>query len=149
MRSLPLAAAVGLLALGGLTPAHAVAPAHASAPAHAADTAAPAHAAAPAPKRGLFLTVSGAENTWVRGVLLHCVPEPAGAHPRAAEACEALALARGDFDELPDDPRACTKEFDPVTATATGSYDGKAISWHKTYPNACALAADTGVVFRF
>ncbi|MFD6431805.1 SSI family serine proteinase inhibitor [Streptomyces venezuelae] len=142
MRSLPLAAA-GLLAIGGLTPAHAVAPAHDPAPAHAADT------AAPAPKRGLFLTVSGAENTWVRGVLLHCVPEPAGAHPQAAEACEAVALAGGDFDELPDDPRACTKEFDPVTATATGTHDGKPISWHKTYPNACALEADTGVVFRF
>lgn len=140
MRSLPLVAATALLALGGLTPAHAVG---APAPAHAADP------AAPAPKRGLFLTVSGAENTWVRGVLLHCVPEPAGAHPQAAMACGAVALAKGDFDRLPDDPHACTKEFDPVTATANGSYRGKEVTWRKTYPNACALDADTGHVFRF
>ncbi|MFI7322963.1 SSI family serine proteinase inhibitor [Streptomyces venezuelae] len=138
MRSLPLAAATALLALGGLAPAHATGPA-----AQAADP------AAPAPKRGLFLTVSGAENTWVRGVLLHCSPEPAGAHPQPAMACGAVARAKGDFDDLPDDPHACTKEYDPVTATATGSYKGKAVHWRKTYPNACALDADTGHVFRF
>ncbi|WAL93460.1 SSI family serine proteinase inhibitor [Streptomyces sp. Je 1-369] len=131
MRSFPLAAAAALVALGGLAPAQA------------------AETAAPATKRGLFLTVSGAENTWTRGVLLRCVPEPAGAHPQAARACEAVAAAGGDFDGLPDDPHACTKEFDPVTATATGSYKGKAVKWHKTYPNACALDADTGHVFRF
>ncbi|WP_055568083.1 SSI family serine proteinase inhibitor [Streptomyces atriruber] len=130
MRSLSLAAAA-LITLGGAAPAHA-----------AADP-------VPTPKRGLFLTVSGAENTWIRGVLLHCAPEPSGAHPQAAKACEAIARAGGDFDALPDDPHACTKEFDPVTATVTGSYEGRAIDWRKTYPNACAMDVDTGYVFRF
>ncbi|MFD4630913.1 SSI family serine proteinase inhibitor [Streptomyces sp. NPDC058284] len=111
----------------------------------------PAHAAqeAPTPDRGLLLTVSGDENTWVRGVLLRCAPDPSGHHPRAAEACAAIAQARGDFDALAKDPHACTKEFEPVTATATGTYRGRTVGWHKTYPNACALDADTGHVFRF
>ncbi|MET8690348.1 SSI family serine proteinase inhibitor [Streptomyces sp. NPDC004732] len=132
MRSLPVAAAA-LIALGGLTPAHAADPAPTPKD----------------PKGGLFLTVSGADNTWIRGVLLRCAPEPSGAHPQAAKACEAIAQAGGDFNALPDDPHACTKEFDPVTATVTGSYEGRAISWHKTYPNACTMDADTGYVFRF
>ncbi|MGI5400524.1 SSI family serine proteinase inhibitor [Streptomyces sp. CA-135486] len=115
-----------------------------------AATAVPAHAVgdAPAP-RGLFLTVSGSENTWVRGLLLHCPPKPGGAHPYAAAACGALAAARGDLDRLPGDPHACTEEFDPVTAGATGTWRGRMTAWHKTYANACALDAATGEVFRF
>lgn len=111
----------------------------------------PAHAAEgiPAPKGGLFLTVSGADNTWIRGVLLRCTPEPAGHHPQAAQACAAIEEAAGDFDALADDPHACTKEFDPVTVSAKGVYQGQVISWHKTYPNVCTMDADTGYVFRF
>ncbi|WP_069884496.1 SSI family serine proteinase inhibitor [Streptomyces luteocolor] len=110
-----------------------------------------AHAAQeiPTPQRGLFLTVSGSDNTWIRGVLLHCEPEPSGHHPQAAKACEALAEAGGDLDALPEDPHACTKEFDPVTVSVTGTYQGRTIGWHKTYPNACTMDADTGYVFRF
>ncbi|WP_405809770.1 subtilase-type protease inhibitor [Streptomyces sp. NBC_00210] len=110
----------------------------------------PAHAVGdePAP-RGLFLTVSGSENTWVRGVLLHCSPEPGGAHPDPAAACSALAAARGDLDRLPGDPHPCTEEFDPVTVDATGTWRGRMTAWHKTYANACALDAATGEVFRF
>ncbi|QEV16382.1 SSI family serine proteinase inhibitor [Streptomyces alboniger] len=115
----------------------------AAVPAHAADE-------APTPRqRGLFLTVSGSENTWMRGVLLRCRPEPTGPHPQAAEACAAIARAKGNFDKLADDPRMCTKEFDPVTVTASGTYRKRVISWQKTYPNACAMGADTGHVFRF
>ncbi|MFK4069722.1 SSI family serine proteinase inhibitor [Streptomyces sp. NPDC029674] len=129
MRPFTLAAAA-LLSLGAI------------APAQAADT-------APAPKRGLFLSVSGAENAWIRGVLLHCEPGPRGAHPQADRACAAIARARGDFDALPDDPHACTKEYEPVLVNVTGSYKGRKVAWRKTYPNACALDADTGYVFRF
>lgn len=113
--------------------------------------AAPAHAVgdAPAPRRGLFLTVSGDERTWTRGVLLQCTPLPAGPHPEAAAACLALDVARGDLDRLAGDPHGCTKEYDPVTVGATGSWRGRPTAWHKTYANACELDAATGVVFRF
>ncbi|MEW2636122.1 SSI family serine proteinase inhibitor [Streptomyces sp. NPDC048389] len=102
-----------------------------------------------APKRGLFLTVSGAENTWIRGVLLHCSPVPAGPHPEAAAACAALDTAGGDLDRLPGDRQPCTHAFDPVTVSATGAWRGRPTAWHKTFANACELAVETGAVFRF
>ncbi|MER5886514.1 SSI family serine proteinase inhibitor [Streptomyces sp. NPDC001941] len=111
----------------------------------------PAHADAESPPkpRGLFLTVSGAENTWIRGVLLWCAPEPGGPHPDAAGACRALAAAGGVLDKLPQDPHPCTKQYEPVTASATGTYQGRPVAWHRTFPNACTLDAATGAVFRF
>ncbi|MGV9881635.1 SSI family serine proteinase inhibitor [Streptomyces sp. NPDC003006] len=124
-------AAAALIALGATVPAHAADDAHT-----------PRHP-------GLFLTVSGAENSWMRGVLLRCEPAPSGHHPHAAKACAAIAGAKGNFDHLADDPHVCTKEYDPVTVTATGSHQNRSISWHKTYPNACTLDSDTGHVFRF
>ncbi|MFI8931088.1 subtilase-type protease inhibitor [Streptomyces sp. NPDC053474] len=99
--------------------------------------------------RGLFLTLSGDQNTWIRGVLLRCAPEPSGHHPFAREACAELDRAGGDFDELPHEDRICTKEFDPVTVGATGTFRGRPVAWHKTYGNACELEASTGHVFRF
>jgi hypothetical protein len=103
----------------------------------------------PEPKRGLFLTVSGAENTWIRGVLLHCSPVPAGPHPEAAAACAALDAAGGDLDRLPGDRSPCTNQYDPVTVSATGAWRGRPTAWHKTFANACELAVHTGAVFRF
>ncbi|MEV5610106.1 SSI family serine proteinase inhibitor [Streptomyces sp. NPDC052225] len=130
MRSLPLAAAA-LLSL-------------------AVAVAAPAHAASdPTPQRGLLLTVSGDENTWIRGVLLRCAPEPSGHHPYAGAACAELDAAGGDLDALEGTDRVCTKEFAPVTVGATCTHRGKVIAWHKTYANACTMDAATGHVFRF
>ncbi|MGN9794567.1 SSI family serine proteinase inhibitor [Streptomyces sp. OZ13] len=107
--------------------------------------------AAPAakPSRGLFLTLSGSENTWIRGVLLHCSPVPAGPHPEAAAACAALDAARGDLDRLSGERHPCTKQYDPVTVSATGAWRGRPTAWHKTFANACELAVATGAVFRF
>lgn len=102
----------------------------------------------PSRRRGLFLTVAGEGNTWVRGVLLDC-PTGTGTHPDGARACAALQRARGDLDALPVDRHACTKEYDPVTATATGTWRGTPVAWHKTFPNACALDTATGPLFRF
>ncbi|MFI6287848.1 SSI family serine proteinase inhibitor [Streptomyces sp. NPDC051018] len=104
----------------------------------------------PAPSGGaLFLTVTGSEGDWTRGVRLRCAPEPAGPHPDAAGACAAIAAAGGDLDRLPADPHPCTKRFDPVTARATGDGRDRTAEWTRTYPNACALDAATGAVFRF
>ncbi|MBM9622941.1 SSI family serine proteinase inhibitor [Streptomyces zhihengii] len=135
-------AAVALLAVAAAVPAAAASP--------APDTVAAAPAAEkPAPPRGLFLTVSGAENSWIRGVLLHCSPEPSGPHPDAAGACAALDEARGDLDLLSGDPHPCTKQYDPVTVSATGAWRGRPTAWHKTFANACELSTATGALFRF
>ncbi|WP_187283418.1 SSI family serine proteinase inhibitor [Streptomyces sp. t39] len=135
-------AATALLAVAAAVPAAAASP--------APDTAAAVSAAEkPAPPRGLFLTVSGAESSWIRGVLLHCSPEPSGPHPDAAGACAALDAARGDLDRLSGDPHPCTKQYDPVTVSATGAWRGRPTAWHKTFANACELSTATGALFRF
>ncbi|MFD4762192.1 SSI family serine proteinase inhibitor [Streptomyces sp. NPDC058439] len=115
----------------------------------AAVPAAAARSDDPVPDRGLFLTVSGSENTWIRGVALFCPPAPDAHHPEAAAACAAMDEAAGDPDNLPGDPHPCSQEYDPVTATVTGKRDGRPVSWQKTFPNACVMEAATGPVFRF
>ncbi|WP_327366010.1 SSI family serine proteinase inhibitor [Streptomyces sp. NBC_01217] len=103
----------------------------------------------PMEDRGLFLTVSGSDNTWIRGVRLLCPAAPGAHHPHAAAACAAIDEAGGDMDRLPGDPHLCTMELDPVTATATGTWNGRAVNWQHTFGNACELEAATGVVARF
>ncbi|CAM5306807.1 hypothetical protein GCM10010329_60420 [Streptomyces spiroverticillatus] len=103
----------------------------------------------PTPKRGLLLTVSGAQDTWIRGVSLHCSAPVGGGHPQPREACDDLTWARGSFDALPGNPHPCTKQYDPVTATADGTWRGQPVHWKKTFGNACELDAATGPVFRF
>ncbi|RVU23797.1 protease inhibitor SIL-V5 [Streptomyces antnestii] len=129
MRSLVLAAAA-LTALA------------AAGPARAADTDPPAPDA-------LFLTVSGDQGGWMRGELLRCDPAPWGHHAHAAGACAALDAAQGDLDALPPAQEMCTQVYAPVTVSATGTYRGRAVNWHKTFANACTMSASTGDVFRF
>ncbi|PRH76280.1 protease inhibitor SIL-V5 [Streptomyces solincola] len=105
--------------------------------------------AAPAAGSGLFLTVSGADESWIRGVRLHCAPTPSGPHPEAKAACAALESARGDLDKLTSEERPCTKRFDPVSVRAAGEWQGKAVDWRKSYGNACLLDTATGALFRF
>ncbi|MGW5865042.1 SSI family serine proteinase inhibitor [Streptomyces sp. NPDC055239] len=115
----------------------------AAAPAHAADETAPARSS------GVFLTVTGDDNAWVRGVLLDCVTQKPAHHPHMAEACAAIDAAGGDFDALPAKKGICTKQYAPVTVSATGTHRGKPVSWQKTYGNACEMGFSTGAVFRF
>ncbi|MEV0122426.1 SSI family serine proteinase inhibitor [Streptomyces sp. NPDC050703] len=136
MRPLTVAVAA-LVALGVSVPAQA-----AGAPTRAA-------ASDAAAKSGLFLTVAESDDTWIRGVLLHCEPKPAGRHPHAALACAEIGRAAGDLDALPPVKRPCTKKYDPVTASAHGSHEGRGVSWVKVFPNRCELEAATGSVFRF
>ncbi|MFI7102201.1 SSI family serine proteinase inhibitor [Streptomyces sp. NPDC050161] len=110
--------------------------------------AAPADAAEPRANEGLFLTISGAEDTWIRGVLLRC-PDTTGHHPHHDAACSELTWARGDLDALRGEQHACTKEYDPVTVAARGTWRGALVEWHRTFANACTMDAATGSVFRF
>lgn len=114
-----------------------------AAPAHAADETAPERPS------GVFLTVTGQDNTWVRGVLLDCATQRPGHHPHAAEACAAIDEAHADFDALPAQSGICTKQYAPVTVSATGVHRGRTVSWHKTYGNTCEMGYSTGAVFRF
>ncbi|OKK03872.1 hypothetical protein AMK26_17560 [Streptomyces sp. CB03234] len=109
----------------------------------------PVHADTHERDHGLFLTVSGGDQSWIRGVRLRCSPRPAGPHPHAEGACAALDTARGNLDRLRGDQHPCTKRFDPVTARAVGEWHGLRLDWRKTYPNACVLDTETGPVFRF
>ncbi|MFB6435416.1 SSI family serine proteinase inhibitor [Streptomyces sp. NPDC056411] len=102
----------------------------------------------PTADQGLLLTVSGSRNTWIRGVRLSC-PDIHGRHPHALAACDALTWARGDLDALPGDPHTCTKQYDPVTVSATGTWRGGPVNWHKEFANACMMDSATGPVFRF
>jgi hypothetical protein len=108
-----------------------------------------AGATEPVPRDSLFLTVSGAGDTWTRGVRLECTPRPAGHHPYAAESCAALRAADGDLDALAGQPWGCTDQHDPVTATAHGTFGTRAVNWRKTFPNSCRMESATGDVFRF
>ncbi|GAA5077186.1 SSI family serine proteinase inhibitor [Nocardia iowensis] len=100
-------------------------------------------------KTTLDLTVSAGESPGVNPtrVTLTCDP-PGGSHTDAAAACVALAAAGGDFDKLVGDPVAvCAQIYDPVTATATGTWQGKTIKWEKQFGNTCELRAKTTPVF--
>ncbi|MFI6061252.1 SSI family serine proteinase inhibitor [Streptomyces sp. NPDC051286] len=104
---------------------------------------------ADAQESSLFLTVSGSENTWIRGIVLQCPPTFTSHHPKAAEACAALNETGGNLDELPGNPHPCLLIHDPVTVTAQGTYSGTTVDWRRSYPNACVMGASAGPVFDF
>ncbi|MET8327550.1 SSI family serine proteinase inhibitor [Streptomyces sp. NPDC005181] len=126
------------LAAASLTAAALAAPVLMSPPAHAES-------------RGaiLFLTVSGSDNTWIRGIGLQCPASSQSIYPKAAQACAALDKAEGDFNRLPGNPQLCPMIYDPVTVTAHGTYNGHRVNWQRTYPSACAMEAAAGPVFGF
>lgn len=72
-----------------------------------------------------------------------------GSHPRAAAACADLTRSNGNFTQLPGDPDnpGCPRDYQPVTVTARGHWQGKAIKFVHTYANQCVLSALTGPVF--
>lgn len=105
----------------------------------------------PARGRSLVLSFAYGEKPVpvARHALLACDP-PRGTHPDAAGACAALIPVRGNpaaLTPLPD--VVCTMQYDPVTVTAAGTWDGRFIRFERTYGNACSLYAATGPVFAF
>ncbi|MFF8607764.1 subtilase-type protease inhibitor [Streptomyces sp. NPDC015346] len=97
------------------------------------------------PPSAIVLTVgqgeSAATATVQRAVTLECAPLPGGSHPSPAEACAELAAADGDLARLAALPadRPCTREWDPVTVTGDGVWEGRRISWSATYGNPCEM----------
>ncbi|MEU2423373.1 subtilase-type protease inhibitor [Streptomyces sp. NPDC007851] len=85
-----------------------------------------------------------------RAVTLTCAPAPSGTHPAAAQACAELRGAGGDFDALA--PRSdvwCTKLYDPVVVTVEGVWQGKRVSYERSFGNACMRDAYGASVFAF
>jgi hypothetical protein len=81
-------------------------------------------------------------------VRLQCHP-PGGSHPKPRLACRAVASAAGDFDNLPGpaEPIFCNLIYQPVIASARGTWNGASVRWQKKFGNRCELHAKTDAVF--
>ncbi len=103
--------------------------------------------AAAAPETFLVLGVSG--DGHAQFVTLHCDPA-SGTHPHADATCRALLASGGDINKLAGQPDTlCPDIYDPVTATASGHYQGAQMIFQRTYPNHCELATKTAPLFQF
>ncbi|MFD6414859.1 subtilase-type protease inhibitor [Streptomyces sp. NPDC060194] len=78
-----------------------------------------------------------------RAVTLSCAPRATGTHPDPQAACSELRSVQGRLASLvAESPtRMCTRQFDPVTVTADGVWDGRRVNWSASFGNACELAA--------
>ena len=109
------------------------------------------------PPSALVLTIGAGETadtaTVVRAVTLSCAPTPSGSHPDPKAACAQLSAVDGDFTDLAAEAptRACTRQWQPVTITGDGVWQGKRVSWSAMYANSCEMrsAMTEGPVFAF
>ncbi|MFD4623745.1 protease inhibitor [Streptomyces sp. NPDC058475] len=119
-----------------------------------------AHAAPSPGSAGLYapsalvLTVghgqSAATVTPERAVTLNCAPTASGTHPAAAPACAELRGTGGDFNALTVQQGVfCTKLFDPVVVTVDGVWQGKRVSYERTFANECVKNSYGMTVFAF
>ncbi|MFI9767882.1 SSI family serine proteinase inhibitor [Streptomyces sp. NPDC052415] len=93
----------------------------------------------------LTLTTGDAHSSRTRGALLMC-DMPQG-HARAAEACAALAAVDGAIDRIAQRDAICPMVYAPVTARASGRWNGRPVEFQRLFGNACELTARTGAVF--
>ncbi|MBO2449439.1 hypothetical protein J4573_20220 [Actinomadura barringtoniae] len=88
---------------------------------------------------------SFSENTAT--VMLQCSPD-SGDHPKARDACAAITKAGGEFEAM-NGSGICTREYAPITVAALGTWDGRQVSFSKSYANRCEMRNATGAVFAF
>ncbi|MGW2645668.1 subtilase-type protease inhibitor [Streptomyces sp. NPDC001393] len=85
-----------------------------------------------------------------RAVTLTCAPTASGTHPAAAAACAELRGTGGDFGALkPADDVWCNMLYDPVVVTVQGVWQGKRVSYERTFGNTCVRDSVGGGVFAF
>ncbi|WP_329561815.1 SSI family serine proteinase inhibitor [Kitasatospora sp. NBC_01266] len=97
----------------------------------------------------LRLTIRADTTGASRVVELLCDPTR-GDHPRAQEACDAIAAANGDLDQLHGTPGVlCDDLYQPVTADAAGFWQGQRVNWQHHFANPCGLHTRTDPVFHF
>ncbi|WP_210587220.1 protease inhibitor [Streptomyces sp. GESEQ-35] len=93
---------------------------------------------------------SAATVTPERAVTLTCAPTASGTHPVADGACAELRGAGGDFDALTTRAGVlCTKQYDPVLVTVDGVWQGKRVSYERTFSNECVKNSYGTSVFTF
>ncbi|MFE9020871.1 protease inhibitor [Streptomyces sp. NPDC007808] len=117
----------------------------------ATPNAAPASLYAPS---ALVLTVAHGEDaamtTPVRAVTLSCAPTPSGTHPAPGAACAELRGVGGDFNALKSrDGVLCTKQYDPVVVTVDGVWQGRRVSYERTFANECVKGSYATSLFAF
>ncbi|MGW6905083.1 MULTISPECIES: protease inhibitor [unclassified Streptomyces] len=117
----------------------------------AAQDATPASLYAPS---ALVLTLANGDSatvtTPVRAVTLSCAPTASGTHPDAMSACVELRGVGGDFDALrARDGVLCTKQYDPVIVTVDGVWQGKRVSYERTFANECVKGSYGTSLFAF
>ncbi|MEU3449715.1 subtilase-type protease inhibitor [Streptomyces thermolilacinus] len=85
----------------------------------------------------------------VREVTLTCSPTVSGTHPDAKSACTELRRVQGDFDALRANPGVmCPMYYDPVVVTVSGVWEGRSVSYERTFGNQC-VKNTYGSVFAF
>jgi hypothetical protein len=78
---------------------------------------------------------------------LTCPPTDAS-HPNPAAACQQLNQADGWIDGIPEESGSCTREFEPVIVTASGTWNGEPRYYKREFSNRCvAVRATGGVIF--
>ncbi|MFF3285950.1 subtilase-type protease inhibitor [Streptomyces sp. NPDC003023] len=103
----------------------------------------------------LVLTVASgdaaASGTVQRAVTLSCAPTATGTHPAPTAACAELRANQGRFDAITtrDSSTLCTKQWDPVTVTADGVWNGERVSYAHTFGNSCLQGSGSGTLFNF
>ncbi|MEV7683517.1 SSI family serine proteinase inhibitor [Streptomyces sp. NPDC088341] len=120
-----------------------------------------AASAAPIGAEGLYapsalvLGITAGDNTTtgtvLRAVTLNCAPTASGTHPDATGACAELRAAGAQLDTITTrgSRAVCSKEWNPVTVTAEGVWEGKRFSYLHTFGNLCAKDSGSGAVFDF
>jgi hypothetical protein len=105
---------------------------------------------APTPDSTLVLAVLPADHGGVppRLATLECGPD-GGSHAAVGSACDDLRMVDGDIAALADERGLCTREYQPVTAIAVGTWEGNPVAYRETFSNRCVLLHATGEVFDF
>ncbi|MFD3553401.1 subtilase-type protease inhibitor [Streptomyces goshikiensis] len=100
---------------------------------------------------GITAGEDAASGTVLRAVTLVCAPRPGGTHPSHAAACAELRANSDRLDAVaePDTDTACTREWNPMTVTADGVWQGHRMSYSYTFGNPCGLRNTTGALFGF
>lgn len=105
--------------------------------------------AASAQTGSLILSISPLSGGTAKRVTLTCDPV-GGTHPDAAAACKDLTAAGGSIPNIPPALEACLDYWMPVIASASGTWDGRSVSYARQFTNAgCANVLTGGHVFHF